>query len=123
MTLKRLLIVDDDTDMSQMLAQHLGNEGFIVFTATTENQIRDAINRGRVDLILLDVMLGEENGLEIRHQLRMEQDVPIILVSALSADNHRISGYSVGADDYIAKPFNPDPVSYTHLTLPTTPYV
>ena len=79
MTLKRLLIVDDDTDMSQMLAQHLGNEGFIVFTATTESQIKEAINRGRVDLILLDVMLGEENGLEICHQLRMEQDVPIIL--------------------------------------------
>ena len=83
-------------------------KGFIVFTATTESQIKEAINRGRVDLILLDVMLGEENGLEICHQLRMEQDVPIILVSALSADNHRISGYSVGADDYVAKPFNPD---------------
>lgn len=108
MTLKRLLIVDDDTDMSQMLAQHLGNEGFIVFTASNEQEIRDAINRGRIDLILLDVMLGEENGLDICRQLRAEQDVAIILISALSADNHRISGYAVGADDYIAKPFNPD---------------
>ena len=53
-------------------------------------------------------MLGEENGLEICRQLRSEQDVAIILVSALSADSHRISGYAVGADDYIAKPFNPD---------------
>ena len=108
MALKRLLIVDDDTDMSQMLAQHLGKEGFIVYTASNENQIREAINRGRIDLILLDVMLGEENGLDICQQLRAEQDVAIILVSALSADNHRISGYAVGADDYIAKPFNPD---------------
>ena len=108
MTLKRLLIVDDDADMSQMLAQHLGNQGFIVFTASNEQQIREAINRGRIDLILLDVMLGEENGLEICRQLRSEQDVAIILVSALSADSHRISGYAVGADDYIAKPFNPD---------------
>ena len=99
MTLKRLLIVDDDADMSQMLAQHLGNQGFIVFTASNEQQIREAINRGRIDLILLDVMLGEENGLEICRQLRSEQDVAIILVSALSADSHRISGYAVGADD------------------------
>ncbi|MEC7246171.1 MAG: response regulator transcription factor, partial [Pseudomonadota bacterium] len=50
---------------------------------------------------------GEENGLEICRQLRSEQDVAIILVSALSADSHRISGYAVGADDYIAKPFEP----------------
>ena len=79
MALKRLLIVDDDTDMSQMLAQHLGKEGFIVYTASNENQIREAINRGRIDLILLDVMLGEENGLDICRQLRAEQDVAIIL--------------------------------------------
>jgi len=63
---------------------------------------------GRVDLILLDVMLGDENGLEICEKLRTEQDVPIMLVSALSADHQRMAGYEVGADDYIAKPFNPD---------------
>ncbi|MGB0858214.1 MAG: response regulator transcription factor [Paracoccaceae bacterium] len=108
MALKRLLIVDDDKEMSHMLAQHLGKEGFIVYTASTELQIREAISRGRIDLILLDIMLGEENGLDICRQLRAEQDVAIILVSALSADSHRISGYAVGADDYIAKPFNPD---------------
>jgi two-component system OmpR family response regulator len=61
-----------------------------------------------VDLILLDVMLGDENGVEICARLRREQDVPVILVSALSADHHRMAGYEVGADDYIAKPFNPD---------------
>ena len=52
-------------------------------------------------------MLGEENGLEICNRLRVDQDVPIIMVSALSADHHRMKGYEVGADDYIAKPFNP----------------
>lgn len=58
-------------------------------------------------MVLLDVMLGDENGLEICKRLRHEQDVPIIMVSALSADHQRMEGYAVGADDYIAKPFNP----------------
>lgn len=56
-------------------------------------------------MVLLDVMLGDENGLEICKRLRHEQDVPIIMVSALSADHQRMEGYAVGADDYIAKPF------------------
>jgi len=63
---------------------------------------------GRGGLILLDVMLGDESGLRICQQLRQEHDVPIIMVSALSADDNRMAGYRSGADDYIAKPFNPD---------------
>ena len=108
MAIPRLLVVDDDADMRDMLTQFLRANGFIALPCRTEADIRAQLETGRVDLILLDVMLGDENGVEICAGLRREQDVPIILVSALSADHQRMAGYEVGADDYIAKPFNPE---------------
>lgn len=108
MTISRILVVDDDPDMRQMMTQFLHQNGSIALPAASEAEVRQHIAAGRIDLILLDVMLGDENGLQICKRLRSEQDVPIILVSALSADHQRMEGYAVGADDYIAKPFNPD---------------
>ena len=108
MSVPTILVVDDDMEMRQMMAQYLRKHGFMVHTAATGWEIQHHISAGRIELILLDVMLGEENGIELCKELRREQDVPIILVSALSADHQRMSGYEVGADDYIAKPFNPD---------------
>lgn len=107
MAIPRLLVVDDDQDTQQMLTRFLQQNGSIALPAASEADIRRHLDTGRIDLILLDVMLGDENGLEICGRLRAEQDVPIIMVSALSADHQRMSGYEVGADDYIAKPFNP----------------
>jgi two-component system OmpR family response regulator len=104
----RILVVDDDADVRQMTTQFLRQHGTIALPAATEAEVRKHLDAGRVDLILLDVMLGDENGLEICRHLRAEQDVPIIMVSALSADHQRMAGYEVGADDYIAKPFNPE---------------
>jgi two-component system, OmpR family, response regulator len=104
----RILVVDDDPEVRQMMTQYLRQNGAMALPAATETEVRKHLADGRVDLILLDVMLGDENGLEICSQLRGEQDVPIIMVSALSADHQRMEGYEVGADDYIAKPFNPD---------------
>lgn len=108
MTIPRLLVVDDDAETRAMLTQFLQQNGFIAHAAENETEIRASMQAGRVDLILLDVMLGDENGVEICARLRAEQDVPIILVSALSQDHQRMAGYEVGADDYVAKPFNPD---------------
>lgn len=107
MTIPRLLVVDDDHQTRQMLTQFLQQHGSTALPASTEADIRRHLASGRIDLILLDVMLGDENGVEICARLRKEQDVPIIMVSALSADHQRMAGYEVGADDYIAKPFNP----------------
>lgn len=104
----RILVVDDDPDMRQMMTQFLRQNGSIALPAATEIELRSQMDGGRIDLILLDVMLGDENGLEICKRLRRDQDVPIIMVSALSADHQRMEGYAVGADDYIAKPFNPE---------------
>ncbi|NSX54964.1 response regulator transcription factor [Parasulfitobacter algicola] len=108
MTIPRLMVVDDDDEMRLMMTQFLQANGFFVLTAATEAEMEVHLSSGRIDLILLDVMLGAENGVDICGRLRNQQDVPIILVSALSADHQRMAGYEVGADDYIAKPFNPD---------------
>ncbi len=106
MNIPRLLVVDDDAELRQMLTQFLQQNGCIALPATNEADIQKHLAAGRIDLILLDVMLGDENGVEICARLREEQSVPIIMVSALSADSDRMAGYAVGADDYIVKPFN-----------------
>lgn len=108
MSLHRLLIVEDDAEMALMLAAYLQRQGFHVTCAADRAGALGALRAGRVDLILLDVALGQDNGVQICAEIRAAQDVPIIMVSALSADHQRMAGYEVGADDYIAKPFNPD---------------
>lgn len=108
MTIPRLLVVDDDAEVREMLSLFLRQNGAMVLPAASEREITRHMQTGRIDLILLDVMLGDENGVKICERLRAEQDVPIIMVSALSADSDRMAGYAAGADDYIAKPFNTD---------------
>jgi two-component system OmpR family response regulator len=108
MTIPHLLVVDDDPDMLEMMKQYLHGHGFAVHTASTGLEVSATIARQRIDLILLDVMLGDESGITICRQLRADSAVPVIIVSALSADHHRMAGYESGADDYIAKPFNPE---------------
>jgi len=90
-----------------MITEFLRHKGFKVSTASNEEEMYRVIKASRVDLILLDIMLGGENGIEICEKLRTQNSIPIILVSALSADSQKMDGYEVGADDYITKPFNP----------------
>jgi two-component system, OmpR family, response regulator len=108
MTIPRLLVVDDDDDMRAMLTTYLQRQGFAVVAAVDGAQTRAAVQGRRIDLILLDVMLGDDSGIAICQGLRQENSVPVIIVSALASDDHRMEGYRAGADDYIAKPFNPD---------------
>jgi DNA-binding response OmpR family regulator len=108
MAIPRILVVDDDSDMRQMLTQFLRQNGTIALPAANEREVQNHLDSGRVDLILLDVMLGDESGLEICSRLRNEHEVPVIMVSALAADHQCMEGYTAGADDYITKPFNPE---------------
>ncbi|RJL04089.1 DNA-binding response regulator [Paracoccus aestuarii] len=108
MSLHRILLVEDDADMAAMLAAYLQRHGLHVTCADSRASALAALASGRVDLILLDVSLGADDGVAICAEIRRAMDVPIIMVSALSADHQRMAGYEVGADDYIAKPFNPD---------------
>jgi len=106
--MSRILIVEDDDEMRHVMTRYLQQQGYLAFGVSTEIEITRQMSEGRIDLILLDINLGDENGLEICANLRAQQNVPIIFVSAYSADHERMAGYEVGADDYIAKPFNPD---------------
>ena len=106
MSISKLLIVDDDTEMRQMMASFLQNSGFIVYQGASLAELNQHLNETKIDLLLLDVMLEYESGIDICQKVRTEHNLPIIMVSALSSDHDRMTGYSAGADDYIAKPFN-----------------
>ena len=108
MTIPTLLVVDDDPDLRDMLKAFLTGHGLAVHVAASCAEVTRIVAAHRIDLILLDVMLGEESGMDICTGLRASNAVPIIMMSALSSDDYRMQGYASGADDYIAKPFNPE---------------
>ena len=107
MSVPKILIVEDDLDMQEMMVSFMQKNGFMVIAANNADELTGKLKSQRVDLILLDVMLGDENGISICREIRETNNIPIIIVSALSADQDRLSGFEVGADDYIVKPFNP----------------
>ena len=107
MSVPKILIVEDDLDMQEMMVSFMQKNGFMVIVANNADELTKKLKSQRVDLILLDVMLGDENGISICREIRETNNIPIIIVSALSADQDRLSGFEVGADDYIVKPFNP----------------
>ena len=107
MSVPKILIVEDDLDMQEMMVSFMQKNGFMVIAANNADELTEKLKSQRVDLILLDVMLGDENGISICREIRETNNIPIIIVSALSADQNRLSGFEVGADDYIVKPFNP----------------
>ena len=107
MSVPKILIVEDDLDMQEMMVSFMQKNGFMVIAANNADELTEKLKSQRVDLILLDVMLGDENGISICREIRETNNIPVIIVSALSADQDRLSGFEVGADDYIVKPFNP----------------
>lgn len=104
---KRILIIDDEEDLCEILQYNLGNAGYITEVA---HSAEDAIKRpvGNFDLILLDVMMGPMSGFEFADKLRneMEVSIPIIFLTAKDNEGDILTGFSLGADDYIAKPFS-----------------
>ncbi|MBX5460549.1 MAG: response regulator [Steroidobacteraceae bacterium] len=104
---RHIVVVDDDRDVRMLLTQYLEKHGFRVTTVPDGRSLRRVMFTQRVDLVVLDVMLPGEDGLSICRRLSTEVQVPIILLTARSDDVDRIIGLEIGADDYIAKPFNP----------------
>jgi len=104
---KKILIVDDEEDLCEILQYNLGNAGYITEVAHSSEE---AIKRQLInfDLILLDVMMGEMSGFRFADKLRNEMDisVPIIFLTAKDTENDILTGFSLGADDYIPKPFS-----------------
>lgn len=102
-----VLIVDDDPDIRQLLRQHLQVAGMRSFLAADAGEARLMLQQHAVDLVLLDVMLPNESGLDFVRWLREHTRVPIIMVTALGSTIDRVVGLEVGADDYVSKPFDP----------------
>ena len=103
----RLLIVDDDPSVRAMLREYLEDHGFSVAEAGSGAQMRESIERELPDVVLLDIRLPGEDGLALARYLREHYDVGIIMVTASGDVVDRVVGLEVGADDYIAKPFDP----------------
>src|SRR5690606_19268053 len=104
----RVLVVDDDARIRDLLRRYLSQEGFEVLLAEDAKALNRLLTRETVDLIVLDLMLPGEDGLSICRRLRAAGDkTPIIMLTAKVEDVDRIVGLEVGADDYLGKPFNP----------------
>ena len=104
----KILIVDDDVRLRGLLQRFLEEQGFYVKGVADAEQMDKALSRELFSLIVLDLMLPGEDGLSICKRLRQRgDDVPIIMLTAKGDDNERIEGLQLGADDYLAKPFNP----------------
>jgi two-component system KDP operon response regulator KdpE len=102
-----VLVVDDDHGVLRLVELELSEQGFDVRTALTAKDALTAAYEQRPDLVILDVMLPDRSGLEVMRELRERVPVPIILLTARGADNDKVRGLELGADDYVAKPFNP----------------
>jgi two-component system OmpR family response regulator len=102
-----VLVVDDDAEMRELLAEYLGASGFRVSLAANGRDMRRTMQAELPDVVMLDVMLPDEDGLALCRELRARSHLPVIMLSARSADVDRIIGIEMGADDYLGKPFNP----------------
>ncbi|HCT27941.1 MAG TPA: DNA-binding response regulator [Stenotrophomonas sp.] len=103
----RLLIVDDDNDIRTLLAEQLGRAGYQVSTAADGTAMRQLLDREHVDLIVLDLNLPREDGLTLCRDLRARSNTPVIMLTARAEPIDRVLGLEMGADDYLAKPFEP----------------
>lgn len=103
----RILIVDDDKDICSLVKAYLERSEFEVEVAHDGPMAKTAVSRQPFDLVLLDVMLPGQSGLELCREFRARQDVPIIMLSAMGQLADKVTGLELGADDYIVKPFEP----------------
>ena len=102
-----ILIVDDDAEIRELLSRFLSKHEFRVTTAKDGRDMRQALTDWSFDLVVLDLMMPGEDGLTLCRQVRGDSAIPIIMLTAMGEDVDRIIGLEVGADDYMAKPFNP----------------
>jgi two-component system response regulator VanR len=101
------LIVDDETEIVNLVSLYLVNENYIVFPFTSANDAMDCVSKEKIDLAVLDVMLPDISGLEMCKKIRKEYNFPIIMLTAKGEEIDKITGLTLGADDYITKPFLP----------------
>lgn len=105
--ISKILVVDDDLGLRDLLQQYLEKQGFEVDSAEDGIEMDHYLKKSSPDLIILDLMLPGEDGLSIAKRLQVNNQIPFIMLSACGEEIDRIIGLEVGADDYLAKPFNP----------------
>lgn len=103
----RILVVDDDKEIAKAIEKLLSIEGYEVIKAYNGLEALDAVVSNNIQLILLDIMMPKLDGLSTTLKIRERKNIPIIILSAKSEDSDKILGLSMGADDYVTKPFNP----------------
>ncbi|MCK4869553.1 MAG: response regulator [Gammaproteobacteria bacterium] len=103
----RILIVDDDVEICNLLQKFLTQHGYKVLMANNGRQMQHLLSINKVDLIVLDIMMPGSDGLELCRKLRTKSGIPIIMLSAMGDEADRVVGLEVGADDYLPKPFSP----------------
>ena len=102
----RVLIIDDDTRLTAMLADYLAAAGFQLEAAATAREGLAALRRQAADLLILDLMLPDADGFDVCRQIRTHSDIPILMLTARGEETDRVVGLEIGADDYLAKPFS-----------------
>src|SRR5438093_9648754 len=108
--MERVLIVDDDPDILRLVSYNLTQAGFDVATAPTGRKALEAVQKQPPDLIILDLMLPDVDGMEVCRTLRQRDNsrrIPIVMLTARSEEIDRVIGFELGADDYVMKPFSP----------------
>jgi two-component system OmpR family response regulator len=105
--LDHILILDDDPEICNLLREYLEKNGLRATTVNNGKALWRMLDEKHIDLIVLDLMLPGEDGLELCRNLRARLNIPILILSALGEETDRIIGLEMGADDYLAKPFNP----------------
>ena len=103
----RLLVVDDDRKLQSLLAVFLEGYGFEISVSLDGARITELLEQRDPDVVVLDIMLPEKDGLDLLREIRKVSDVPVIMLTAKGEDTDRIVGLELGADDYLPKPFNP----------------
>jgi two-component system phosphate regulon response regulator OmpR len=103
----RVLVVDDDPELRNLLSEYLADVGFVVDLAGDREQMRRAMHRAEPDVVVMDLMLPGTDGLTLTREIRATSNVPILMLSARGEEIDRVVGLEVGADDYLAKPFSP----------------
>jgi DNA-binding response OmpR family regulator len=103
----RLLLIDDDARLHELLASYLDQNGFTVTVASDGKRGLAALEGGTFDAVLLDVMMPGMDGIEVCKRIRAKSNIPVVMLTAKGDETDRVVGLELGADDYVAKPFSP----------------
>lgn len=104
----RVLVVEDDEALAAALEEYLGGQGFKVFVVGSGEKALERALQGDIDVVILDVMLPDRDGFSVAGALRDESSVPVLMLTARAQPHDKLRGFSVGADDYVVKPFDPE---------------